>query len=200
MLKEMSGAVPAGEVDRSYVDAVVQHVIASGLARGAVPNEKVLAIAEQVGGAEWKDRQLNIAAEAERLFAELPTAIRTQAAIQAALARGADWMFRQPIAASWFEDDQAVRRVIAKVARRDNAGATRLVMNDILSNSRMAWAERFLLMAMWCQAANNKAHREWARDFVVLTHTLVGSAPLQTIPIMTRIAEQTVVAARSTPW
>ncbi len=64
----------------------------------------------------------------------------------------------------------------------------------------MAWAERFLLMAMWCQAATTKAHHARATDFVILAHALVGPAPLETIPIMTRIAEQTVMAARTSGW
>ena len=64
----------------------------------------------------------------------------------------------------------------------------------------MAWAERFLLMAMWCQAAATKAYRAWAADVIILTHELVGTAPLTSIPIMNSIAMQTVMAARTSGW
>jgi hypothetical protein len=120
--------------------------------------------------------------------------------VQAALDRGSAWMLREPIAASWFEDGKTVRQVIAKVPRKDNAGAAQRVLSEVLSGTRMAWAERFLLMAMWCQSATTKMHRGWALDFVVLTHALAGSAPLETIPIMNSIAMQTVMAARTSGW
>jgi hypothetical protein len=200
MLRGMKGEVPSDEVNRSYLDTAVQHAIASGLAAGNVPGETTLAIAEAIGSPEWKDRQLDVAAEADRLFQALPPAQRTEDAIEAALVRGAAWMPKQPIAQSWFEDHQTVRQVIAKVPRRDNAGAIRLVIEEILPVSRAAWAERFLLMALWCEAAASKTHQDWAADFIVLAQAVAGPRPLDTIPIMTVIAAQTVMAARTSGW
>lgn len=200
MLRGMKGEVPSDEVNRSYLDTAVQHAIAVGLTHGTVPGEKVLAIAEAIGSSEWRDRRLEVTAEADCLFEALPPENRTPAAIAAALARGATWVQREPIAASWFEDDQAVRQVVAKVPRRDTAGAIRLVLTEILAASRMAWAERFLLMALWCKAAISKAYQDWASDFIVLTHALTSGEELDTIPIMTAIATQTVMAARTSGW
>jgi hypothetical protein len=200
MLRDMKTEVPSDEVDRSYVDAVVQHAVATGLAQGTVPADKLLAIAEATGGAEWKDRRLDVTAEAERLFDGLAAADRRPDGVQAALERGPAWMQREPIAASWFEDSKTVREVIAKVPRKDNAGAIQLVLSEILPAARMAWAERFLLMAMWCQAATTKAHRAWTAEFVILSHVLTGNVPLETIPVMNSIAKQTVMAARSSGW
>ena len=200
MLRDMKSESPCGEVARSYVDTAVQHAIATGLACGTVPTETVLAIAEGIGAAEWKDRRLDVVAEAHRLFDEL-TAEQTQvSSIEAALGRGVIWMQQQPIAASWLEDTPGVRRVIARLPRRDTVGATRLVLNEVLPATRMAWAERFLLMALWCQSATTKAHRDWAADFVVLTHAVASNTPLESIPIMTGIAAQTVMAARTSGW
>lgn len=200
MLRGVKAEVPFDEVDRGYVDAAVQHAIATGLANGAVPTERLLLIAECLEGAAWKDRRLDVAAEADRLFAGLGAAERRPPAVAAALRRGADWMPRQPIAASWFEDGPNVRRAIAGRPRTDLAGATRLVLGEILPASRMAWAERFLLMAMWCQAAASGSHRAWAADFVIVAHALAGATPLEAIPIMGSIAAQTVMAARNNGW
>ena len=182
------------------MDAAVQHAIATGLAQGTVPADKLLAIAEATGGAEWKDRRLDVVAETERLFNGLDAADRRPESMRAVLDRGAARMLREPIAASWFEDGKTVRQVVAKVSRKDNAGAIQLVLNEVLPGVRLVWAERFLLMAMWCQAATTKAHRAWVVEFVILSHTLMGTAPLETIPIMNSIAKQTVMAARSSGW
>ncbi len=200
MLRDLKSEVPSDEVDRSYVDAAIQHAIAAGVARGAVPATSLLAIAEATGGSEWKDRRLDVAAEGERLFSALAAADRSPEGVQAALDRGIAWMQREPIAASWFEDSKAVRQVIAKVPRKDTAGAARLVLNEVLPGTRLAWAERFLLMAMWCQAATTKAYRGWTTEFTVLTHALTSEVPLKTIPVMNRIAQQTVMAAHSSGW
>ncbi len=200
MLREIQGALPTDEVNRTYVDIAVQHAIAAGVARGAVPGERLLQIAECTGSAEWKDRGLNVQAESALMFAALDPADRTPAALAATMDRITDWMSRQSVAASWFEDHQDVHQVIAKVPRKDNAAARALVLTDILPGRRAAWAERFLLMALWCDAAAQAAHRRLGRDFVVLTHELTGTAPLQTIPVMIMIAEQTVLAARTRSW
>jgi hypothetical protein len=200
MLRDLKSEVPSDEVDKSYVDAAVQHAIAAGVAQGAVPATSLLAIAEAAGGSEWKDRQLDVAAEGERLFGGLAAADRSPEGVQAALDRGIAWMQQQPIAASWFEDTKAVRQVIAKVPRKDNAGAARLVLNEVLPATRVAWAERFLLMAMWCQSTTTKAYRAWVTEFTVLTHVLTGVVPLEAIPVMNRIALQTVLAARGSGW
>ncbi len=71
MLREMRSEVPSDQVDRWYVDAAVQHAVATGLESGSVPDKTLLAIAECVGGVEWKDRRLDVAAEAERLFGRI---------------------------------------------------------------------------------------------------------------------------------
>ena len=55
-------------------------------------------------------------------------------------------------------------------------------MNDILPARRAAWAERFLLMAMWCQAAVDAKHRGRARDLMPVAHALTGDAPLDDDP------------------
>jgi hypothetical protein len=200
MLRDLKSEVPSDEVDRSYVDAAIQHAIAAGVAHGAVPATSLLAIAEATGGSEWKDRQLDVAAEGERLFSGLAAGDRSPEGVQAALDRGVAWMQQQPIAASWFEDTKAVREVIAKVPRKDAAAAARVVLNEVLPGTRLAWAERFLLMALWCQAATTKAYRAWVTEFTVLTRVLTSNVSLETIPIMNRIALQTVMAARSSGW
>jgi len=200
MLRDMQREVTSDQVDKAYVDAVVQHAIATGLTREVVPPEALLEIAEQTGGAEWKDRRLDVTAEADRMFAALDAEDRALAGIEAGLRRGADWMRKEPIATSWFEDGAEIRRTLAKVPRKDNVGARRLVLTEILPASRMIWAERFLLMAMWSQASASLLHRNWSRDFVILTHALTRTGPLEAIPAMQNIAAQTVMAARSSGW
>ncbi len=200
MVRDLKMAVPADEVDRSYVDTIVQHAVATGIAQGTIPSEKLLQIAEGIGGSEWKDRGVNVTAQAAELFEALDPALRTPEAIQAALTRMAEWMARVSVAASWFEDHQDVHRVIARVPRKDSAAARGLVLSEILPSRRMAWAEQFLLTALWCQAAASATHRGWTADFIVLTHAVAGVMPLEENPVMVAIADQTVTAVQIGGW
>ncbi len=92
MVAEMQRQVVAPEIERSYIDLVVQHEIAVGMAANSLPDPAALEIAEAIGGADWKDRRIDVAAETERLFGELPADQTSAIAITASLRRSADWM------------------------------------------------------------------------------------------------------------
>ena len=72
---------------RDYLDVMVQHHIARGLAVGTLPQAAVVEIAETIGAADWKDRGLDVAAEIERRFAGLVAERRSPDAIAASLRR-----------------------------------------------------------------------------------------------------------------
>ncbi|MBS0638230.1 MAG: hypothetical protein U1E70_23180 [Acetobacteraceae bacterium] len=200
MVKELKSAVVCDEVERAYVDTVVQHAIRAGLAHGDVPSQKVLEIAEYSVSPDWRDRGLDVAAEAAAMFDALDAQDRTPAAREASFRRMLDWMADHDVAHSWFEDHQDVHRLIATVPRTDNPAALRLVLEQVLPAQRLSWAERFLLIALWCQSASSMVHRGWARDFIILAHAVAGSEPLESIGPMKRIAEQTVLTARTVAW
>jgi hypothetical protein len=188
------------QVRKPYVDAMVQHAIGTAVAAGQAPSEGVLTIAELVGGADWKDRRLDINEESERLWNELPEMDRTPAAVDAAFERGLTWMARDQLIGSWFEDGPKVRDALAPLSRNDMAGMVDVVMNDVLPPTRALWAERFVLMAMWCQAAVDAKYRSRARDLIPVAHALTGETPLSDIPIMGLIAGQTVRAVLEGAW
>ncbi len=200
MLKELKSTVVCDEVERHYVDTVVQQAIAAGLAHGKVPGQKLLEIAEGTVSPNWRDHSLDIAGEAEAMFASLPLEERTPDARLKAAQRILAWMSKHEVSQSWFEDHQSVHRLIATVPPSDRATAVQRVLDEVLATTRTAWAERFLLIAMWCSAAASLTHRNWTSDFIILAQSVAGSEPLDTIPVMVRIAEQTVLSARSTGW
>jgi hypothetical protein len=200
LLREAQMGAPSSRVDKTFVDILVQNAIGTAVERAEVPPALLLEMAELVGGAEWKDRRLDIVAEAGRLFDALDPEDRTEAGIEAGLARGAEWMAQDEVFATWFEDGPQVQQTLANLPRTDHAGMANLVMTDILPAKRREWAERFLMMALWSQAASEIKQRARARDLVLVAHALVGDAPLQDIPIMAVIAMQTVRAKLLGAW
>jgi hypothetical protein len=157
-------------------------------------------MAEFLGGAEWKDRRLDIRAEAERLFDGLDPADRTPEGIEAGFAHGMNWMSQDDVFSSWFEDGPQVQQALAKLPRTDQTRMAAVVMNDILPGKRADWAERFLMMALCSGASTDPGHEARTRDLVLVAHALVGDGPLDAIPFMSVIALQTVRAMLLGGW
>jgi hypothetical protein len=200
LLKEAKLGGIFTQVDKAYVDAVVQHAIGTSVAQNAVPPEPLLEVAEAVGGSEWKDRQLDLKAEANRLFEELEPAERSEQGVETLYAHGLEWMSDDPIIGSWFEDGPEVSKALGKLGRADRHGMTELVLSDILPAERAIWAERFLLMALWAHASMEAKYRNRANDLAVVAHALLGDDPIRSVPVMGVIATQTVRAFLDGGW
>ena len=200
MLREVKLQSTFVQVGRSYLDLMAQHAIGTAVEAGAAPPDGLLGFAELAGGADWKDRRLDIAAEAERMWQDLTPDARSAEGIAAAFTRGLTWMEDDRIIQSWFEDGPAIRDALAGFARNDRAGMMGVVLNQILPAARAQWAERFVLMAMWCEAAIDQKYRKRAADLIPVARALTGDVPIPEIPIMTIIAKQTLRAAISGAW
>ena len=200
LLREAQMSAPHVQVDKTFVDTIVQHAIGTAVDRDAAQPPLLLETAEFLGGVEWKDRRLDIRAEADRLFGTLDPQDRTPDGIAAGMAHGMAWITKDDVFSSWFEDGPEVRQALAKVPRTDQAGMIAVVMDDILPNKRPVWAERFLMMALWSQAANDAIQRARARDLILVAHRLVGDEPLGAIPAMSVIAMQTVRSTLLGAW
>lgn len=200
MLREAKLQSTFVQVGKPYLDTMAQHAIGTAVEAGTAPPDGLLTFAELAGGGDWKDRRLDIVHEAERMWQELPPEARTPEGVAASFARGLDWMQSDQIILSWFEDGPKVRDALGAFARNDRAGMMNVVLNQILPETRAEWAERFVLMAMWCEGAIDAQYRKRALDLIPVAHALVGDTPMAAIPVMEVIAEQTLMAVLTGAW
>jgi hypothetical protein len=200
LLREAQMSAPHVRIGKSFVDTLVQHGIGTATERAAVPPALLLEMAEILGGTEWKDRRLDVKAEAGRLFDQLDPKDRTPEGIEAGLARGLEWMTDDDVFATWYEDGPQVQQALAKLPRTDRIGMTTLVMTDILPNRRMEWAERFLMTALSYQAGSDARQQAKAGDLALVANALAGDGPIGAIPAMAVIATQTVRATLLGAW
>jgi hypothetical protein len=200
LLREAQMSAPHARVDKTFLDMMVQDAIATAIGNEGVPPIMLLETAEFLGGAEWKDRRIDISAESGRLFNTLDPADRTPEGIDAGLARGMNWMAHDEVFGTWFEDGPQIQQALAKLPRNDQSGMMGWLLSDILTRNRGIWAERFLMMAIWAQAAGEPKQQVKARDLVLVAHALVGDRPVTEIPVMSIIAAQTVRAALLGGW
>lgn len=196
MLAKMRNATDAHEVDRDYLNQVIQHAIAIGTTMGQPPGIALLRIAELAGGADWQDRRLDIAAEIKRGFEAIPQAQRSDTAIEASLKRSGRWLGQTRFTESWFLDDAATRAVLADARKRKIPNPAERLLAEVMPGKRAEWTERCLLLALRAQAAKDPAQRDLAHDFAILAQVLASDEKLENIPLMRAITEHTVLVNR----
>ncbi len=180
-------------VTRAFADAAIQHALATGAANGAPPKAALLEAAERLGGSDWKDRGLDVGAEARALFAALPDDIRQPARVEKLLQRGAE-LIHEPWAESWFEDTPEVRQVLASLRGAKAADRARRLLTETMPATRAVWTERFVLMAMRAAATTDRKAAAQLPALTVLAEATAGPRPLSEIPMMAEIARATVRA------
>lgn len=200
LLREARMSSPFTRVDKNFVDQMVQHAIGTSTENDAMPPALLLEIAELIGGNDWRDRRLDIKAEAERMFQALPPSDRSPDGVEAGFARGLTWMPDDDVFSSWYEDGPRVQQTLAKLSRTDQVGMIALTLTDILPPVRWEWTERFLLMALWYQAAADAKTQSRARDLVPVAQALAGDGPIGDIPFMVVLAIHTVKANLLGAW
>ncbi|HYZ24520.1 MAG TPA: hypothetical protein VE690_20400 [Rhodopila sp.] len=200
MLRGTQEEVPSIKVSRDYIDMMVQHAIGSSVEKDSVPPEMFLQIAEGLNGSDWKARRLDIPAEARRLFEALPEADRSESAVERSLGEARDSLLGSDVLTTWFEDGPKVHAAMKGAARGNTDKLISTILDDVLEEHRMQWAERFVLMGMWCQAASDAKQRRMARGLITTAVALVDNRPLAEIPAMLMIAAQTVTAETANPW
>lgn len=197
MLKEATDSMTFTRMDQRYADIVIQHAIATGTLNGAVPPHGLLQIAERLGGPDWQDRHIDVAAEADTLVQELPDGDRSPEGVAALLEAGATLMDEEPLFSSWYEEGPEVERIIRQ-GRRD--ARIRKVMTEVIQPHRGVWAEKFLLMALWSKASQDGEYRARTPVLAVAARALAGDRPLADIPAMQIVAEQTVDFGGAEGW
>jgi hypothetical protein len=200
MLREAQLSGLLCPVERAYVDRMVQHAIGTGLEQGSVPPEGLLEIAELIGGTEWRDRRLDIKHEIDRMFADLSPAARTTAAVGAAMRDATGWMATDELISSWFEDGPQVQEALSPLPRTNRTGLMNVTLSQILPPTRERWTERFLLMALWCEAVGDVGQHSRAIDYLLVAQALTTDMSMADIPAMQIIATHTVNAALLAPW
>ncbi len=197
LMEAVTGKMGAIKVDRRYADQVIQHAIAAGLAAGHVPPPSALALAEALGAHDWHDRHLDIAAEASAEWQLLPEDVRRSDTSAALHRRAGDWLEQTPFFRSWYEGGPLIEKRYRKMAP---ATAVKRLLHEELEAHRLAWAEKFLLVALCCKASQDPAYRVHTEELLIVAKALTSDEPVASIPAMQLIADTSVAAASYRGW
>jgi hypothetical protein len=179
-------------VSRTYLDRVIRNRLAQGLAAGLLPPTGLLQVAEAIGGADWQPEATEWRDALGPLLADLPPTMLEPEAVRSILADSDAWGYVDGIAESWFEDDQEVAPVVARILRQKRQSALRRILTEVIAPRRDKWAERFVGTAHWLREAPGDAELPW-REFAILANALTRGDNLARIPLMRGIAERTML-------
>ncbi len=182
-------------VPRRYLDLVVEHHLAVGLERSEPPPLNLLQVAETIGAAEWRPARLDWRATLEALVAELPPVLREPGRVEQTMKDSVRWAAEESVSASWFEDDQDVADLLAKLPSSQKA--VEYVLTTVVERRKLKWAERFLWMALWMKESGRT--ERWPH-YGLLAHELVRGRTVDSVPLMRMIAGNTLIGAGDAVW
>jgi hypothetical protein len=177
-------------ISREFLDRAVCHGLATSMAAGTPPPLGLIQVAEAIGGATWNPSLVDWRAEADALVALMPEALGRLDTIESLLKDCGAWIWADPVAESWFEDDATVTELLHKHRRRSEDVLIDMVLREILEPRRDVWAERFLWTALWMKEGSPGDDRLWC-GFAATAREMANGRPLDQIPVMEEIAVAT---------
>jgi len=190
------------ETSIEYFDQRLCHGLAEGAALGNAPNFWLAHVAEVLGKDQWKATVFDARHELALMRAELERGkpeLLSNKSRRKALINSADWCDEHHFAASWFEDDAEVDKVIAAVFKKKGNkpdaewSAVNVILESILEKRRQVWLERLTLNALWLKASK-KPPLPWHQMFHLAEIVADRGFPLAEIPLMETIAIQSLGA------
>lgn len=180
-------------VSRAYLDRVVAHHLALGVARGDAPPLGLLEVAETIGGADWQPACMTFSETLAGLLAEVPKAMLEPATVASVLRKSADLADIEVIAQSWFEDDPEIAQAVGRAGRGNRAKRADYLLQSILARRRDKWADLILRTALWMREASVEADLCW-RELAIVAKALADGRDMAEIGLMRDIASRTIAA------
>jgi hypothetical protein len=181
---------PTLAVSRSYLDRVVAHHLALSVER-EVPPLGLLQVAEMIGGADWQPARMDLGDTLARMIAEIPEAMRGDAAVEKVLRKSGELADLEVVARSWFEDDPETARAIASARGRNRAKLATYLLQSVMARHRDKWTDLLLRTALWMREAPPEFDLCW-RELAIVAKALADGRDMTEIGLMRDIALRTV--------
>ena len=194
MIKSGSAAICLMPVSPAYLNQTISHYLRRGIEHRQPPGAALLKIAEAIG-AQWQAAQVGREKMVEEMLDSLPQPILSPIMVTAIISSSDTWGLNGTWAASWFEDNQEVADLIINMDGQPRDAVRDRLLNGIIENHRAVWAERFALTARWMKEASTAKRLPW-HGLAIVAAKLIENVPLSTIPLMRKIAEDTVEVVR----
>ena len=184
---------PMLDVPRAYLDRMVAHHLALGLAKGEVPPPGLLQVAETIGGADWQPARLAIDEAIAGLIAEAPKHLRKPAVVATTLRRSAELHDLEVVALSWFEDNPQVAQAVERTGGRQREKLADYLLHTFIARRRDHWTDIVARSALWMRAASSPNQLCWP-EVAIVAKALADGHDVTGIGLMRGVALRTIAA------
>ncbi|MFT8644444.1 hypothetical protein [Gluconacetobacter sp.] len=185
ILQQIAGPGQKGDISPEYLQVVLGIALADGLHNGAYPAPGLVDVVDACAITALRpEHDASIQAMLDRYDPEGDLASLDAKECETLIAASADWAALHPVIASWFED----RDDMFDGAESSEAQAQALWKH--IETQRNFWASIIARMALLLKDRQDPL----ALSFAVTARALIHGRPLQKIPIMFTIFDQTFEA------
>lgn len=184
------------DVDTAYLMMMTNHFLALTIECGDIPDLHLLEMQEELG-LHWHPQRLEINYLIEQLSVQISPF--TQESIEASLKRSKLWPKNKRFTESWYIENSEIDKLVnrsssyidgVKVCRFEDA--IKAVFTEEMELHRDHWLFHFLWIALWIKSCARKNETIW-QDAFFIAYAIQTGAPLDTIPIMHEICNQSVI-------
>ncbi|MBA2657449.1 MAG: hypothetical protein H0U70_10800 [Tatlockia sp.] len=192
----LDDSVSLREIDEAYLLRLTGHFLALTINQKAMPDLHLLEIQELLG-LHFEAKLIDIPHLIEQLSVQI--APFTADAMQSSFKRSKNWLDTKRFAESWFVENAHVDKLVnrfcsyvegAKVCLVKDAMA--VVFSQEFEKQRDKWLFHFLWNALWVGANKLKTEKVW-QDCFFIAYAIHQGQPLESIPLMREVCQQTVL-------
>ncbi len=184
------------DVDATYLMMMSNHFLALTIERGGMPDLHLLEMQEELG-LHWHPQRLDVPYLIEQLSVQISPF--TAENLQASLKRSKSWPKNKQFTESWYIENSEIDKLVnrsssyvdgVKVCRFGDA--IKAVFAEEMELHRDHWLFHFLWITLWLKSSARKNDTTWQDSFFI-AYAIQTGMPLDAIPIMHEICNQSVI-------
>lgn len=190
------------KVDKAYADLAINHALYQALEHESPPDIYALELSDALSST-WKPEAVQFSKEIETLATECPE-IKEPDWQEKSKQRSNKWPRTKPHYTSWFIESIEIDKVVNQNSSFKNGIKfcdIEQAANDLLDNffeeHRKDWIAHFYWLSHWSKVSSRKNELFW-KDCLFIARELSNNAPMNSFPILDRIAKESIVHSLET--
>jgi hypothetical protein len=183
LMQLMQRSLPVFEIGAAGAARLLRLALARGLAAQSMPPFRLVQFCEALGLGALEPDSSSPAEIIEKLLAQAK-----EPGSETPVARAHDATCASEFVESWFEAGEAIDHLLRST--KTPTQAARKVLEDYLPSRRQFWADLCARTAFVLNDHKGAGREAW-KDFALVGREIASQTPLDKIPLMRKIAEQT---------
>ena len=195
LISDLGAKVEHHPISLNYLEKVINHGIAVGLATGTPPPAYLLQVAEALAATGWHAQQIDFPKLMDDIITDV-TRGTLQLDLEESIVESSKlWGELPNITDSWFVESQDLVDFFEKTHIKKQQQLVSTVLEEHIEPQRETWAEILALTAFWFHEQplkKNKKSKLLNHNFAVVAKALFTGQPARQIPLMEAIAQRTI--------